>query len=379
MKTNKLLILGLAIATLVFSNCTSSDESSSSNEVLSLGNVIKSNFSGKVVDINKQPISNATIVMSGKTVTTNAAGQFTINDVSVREHFAYLTVSKSGFLNGSRTLFPHEGINNATIMLLPETVVATIQANQSSEVTLPNSTKVTFDGAFALSSGTAYTGSVKVIMNHLDPADANVFDKMPGNLIGTRTNGVISGMETYGMINVELKGANNEKLQLAAGHPATISLPIAANQMDTAEAKIPLWHFNETSGLWEEQGFAIRENNKYVGTVSHFSWWNADWAYEIATLNVLVKNFDDTPVNGVRVTISRASGSTGDVLMDLGFTNSSGMLSSGVPRFEILTFRAYTPDGQLISTQVLPSSPDFVRNVVVIIPVNNRAAGNTKK
>lgn len=176
------------------------------------------------------------------------------------------------------------------------------------------------------------------------------------------------------MLNVELRGNDDQKLQIATGHKANISLPIAANQLDTAPATIPLWHFNEDSGLWEEQGFSRRQGDRYVGSVSHFSWWNNDYAYVVGTLNVTVKNFDNSPVVGVRITITRPTGSTGDVLMDLGFTGANGTLSSPVPLNEVLIFRAYAPDGTLINQQTLPASNQMVRYVTVIIPVVNKAA-----
>ncbi len=370
MKTNKLLILGLALISLTFTNCDNKEQSTASE--FTFGNSVTRDFQGKIVDVNKNPISNVAISMNGQNVTTNTNGVFTLSGVSVKEHFAYLTAKKVGYLNGSRAVSTHDGVNNVTIMMLPETVVATIPTGETTEVTLPNTVKVTFDGAFMFENGTTYTGDVKIIMNHLDAADPNVFDKMPGSLIGTREDGTTSGMETYGMINVELRGELNQKLQLTTGHTANVSLPIAANQLDTAPATIPLWHFNETSGLWEEQGFSRRVGNKYVGNVSHFSWWNNDYAYVVATLNVVVTNFDGTPVNGVRVTIGRAAGSTGDILMNLGVTGPNGTLSAGVPKNEVLTFKAYTPDGILINTQILPASDLTVRTVYVVIPVDNR-------
>ncbi|WP_395063955.1 hypothetical protein [Flavobacterium sp.] len=373
MKTNKLLILGVALLTLVFTNCNTSEDGND-NYTFNFGNSITSNFAGKIVDNNNNPISGVAITMSGQSTTTGVDGTFTLSNVSVKERFGYMKATKSGFINGSRTVMPHDGLNNVTIMLLPRNVVATIASGQSAVVVLPNSTKVTFDGAFMLENGTSYSGNVKVSMNYLDPTDPNVFDKMPGNLIGTRTDGSTSGMETYGMINVELYGSNNEKLQLASGHTANVSMPIAPNQLDTAEATIPLWHFNETSGLWEEQGFSRKIGNRYIGNVSHFTWWNNDCSYTVATLNVVVSNADGTPVNGVKVTITRQAGSTGDVLMNLGTTGPNGTLSAGVPRNEVLTFKAYTSDGSLVSTQELPASNLMTRTVYVVIPVSNKMA-----
>lgn len=378
MKTNKLLILGVALLTLVFTNCNTSEDSND-NYTFNFGNTISSEFAGKIVDANNNPISGVAIEMSGKTATTAADGTFTLSNVAVKERFGYMTATKTGFINGSRTVMPHEGVNNVTIMLLQRNIVATIPTGQTTVVTLPSNTKVTFDGSFMLENGTAYNGNVKVSMNYLDPRDANVFDKMPGNLIGTRTDGSISGMETYGMINVELIGDNNEKLQLTSGHTANISMPIAPNQLDTADATIPLWFFNETTGLWEEQGFSRKIGNSYIGNVSHFTWWNNDCSYVVATLNVVVSNSDGTRVNGVKVTITRQNGSTGDVLMNLGTTGPNGTLSAGVPRNEVLIFKAYTADGSLINTQNIPASNALTRTVYVEIPVSNKMAVNNKK
>jgi hypothetical protein len=371
MKTNKLLVLGVALLTLVFTNCNSSDETPETYS-FNFGNNKTSNFAGKIVDENNQPISGVTVEMSGQTITTAADGTFTLSNVAVKERFAYMTTSKPGFINGSRMVFPHEGVNNVTIMMLERNVIATIPSGQTSVVSLPSTTRVTFDGAFMLENGQPYNGNVKVSMHFLDSRDPYVFDKMPGNLIGTREDGSISGMETYGMVNVELYGDNDEKLQIATGHTANISMPIATNQLDTAPATIPLWHFDEATGLWKEEGFSRKIGNRYIGNVSHFTWWNNDYAYVVATLNVVVTNFDGTPVNGVRVTISRQNGSTGDVLMNLGTTGPNGTLTAGVPRNEALTFRAFTADGILINTQVLPPSNEMVRTVYVVIPVANK-------
>jgi phage tail tube protein FII len=372
MKLNKLLVLGVAALALVFTNCSKSEDATD-NYSFNFGNATTGSFAGKIVDSNNNPVSGVEIAMSGLTTTTDSNGNFLLNNVTVKERFAYMTATKSGFVRGSRAVMPHDGINNVTIMLLPmNNVIATVATGQTSTVTLPNTTKIIFDGAFVTENGTYYSGNVKVVLNHLDPRDPFVFDKMPGTLVGTRTDGSLSGMETYGMINVELIGDNNEKLELASGHTASVSMPIASNQLDTATETIPLWSFNETNGLWQEEGFSRKIGSKYVGNVSHFCWWNNDCSYVVATLKVIVTNSDGTPVNGVKVTITRQGGSTGDVLINLGTTGANGTLSAGVPRNEVLTFKAYSADGTLISTQLLPASSLMSRTVYVVIPVANK-------
>ncbi len=377
MKINKLFILGFALAGMLFSSCDTREEKELSYE-FNFGNPVSRNFVGKVVDVNHTPIADATIKMGSFTTTTDANGQFSLSSVPVLERFAYLTAEKDGFMKGSRATMPHDGDNNMVIMLLPNNVIDTFAAGQPHNVFLPNNVKVAFDGAFMTENGTVYNGNVNVVAHELASTDPDVFIKMPGNLIGQRTDGSISGMETYGMVNVELKGDNGEKLQILTGHKAEIVQPIAQNQLDTAPATIPLWHFNETTGLWVEEGYSRKVGNKYYGEVSHFTWWNNDSAYVVATLYVTVKNSDETPVNGVRVTITRQAGSTGDVLMDLGVTGPNGTLSAGVPRNEVLIFRAYNAQGILINQQVLPASPDLQRYVTVIIPTIDRMSAPKK-
>ena len=375
MNKNRLLILGIAVVSLLFTNCNKEEEAVVENTTFNFGQMVSRNFAGKVVDENNNPISNAVVSLSGQLTSTDANGSFSLQNVPVLERLGFIKTVKDGFLDGSRTVLSHEGVNNFRIMMLSQNVTETIASGEVSVVTLDNSTKLTFDGSFMTESGQAYNGNVDVYVHHLDAADPYIFDKMPGNLIGTRTDGSVSGMETYGMINVELRGENGQDLQIASGHTTNMSLPIAQNQLDTAPATIPLWHFNENSGLWEEQGFSRRVGNRYVGNVSHFTWWNNDYAYEVASLTTIVTNFDGTPVVGVRVTISRANGSTGDVLMNLGTTGANGTLTAGVPKNEVLTFRAYTSDGQLISTQLLPASNLSTRTVYVVIPIINKIAG----
>lgn len=377
MKLNKLFILGFALATTLFTSCNNNDDDST-NTVnpdaeykFDLGKDVNRAFKGLIVDENNQPLSGVTVKMSGKVTTTNASGIFTLSNVPVKERFAYLTAEKAGFVNGSRTMTTHESLNSLKIMMLQENLVKTIQTGVVSNVQLGNTT-VQFDGAFSTESGIAYTGAVKIFMNDLPSNDANVFNKMPGTLFAIDSKGEYKGLETYGMVNVDIKGANNEKLQIASGHKAKITMAIAPNQYDTAPSTMALWNFDEVQGVWKEDGFSTRVGNNYVGEVSHFCWWNNDYAYTVATLTVIAKNYDGTVAQGVRCTVTRLAGSTGDVLMELGVTGANGTLSVGVPRNEVLIFRAYDTDGVLVKEETLPASNLMSRTVNVTIPVNNR-------
>ena len=74
---------------------------------------------------------------------------------------------------------------------------------------------------------------------------------------------------------------------------------IPADQLSSAPAQIPLWYFDEEKGVWQEEGFAKREGNKYVGTVTHFTDWNCDDPTEGATIIGRVIDCNGNPAYGV--------------------------------------------------------------------------------
>ena len=85
-----------------------------------------------------------------------------------------------------------------------------------------------------------------------------------------------------------------------------MTVAINAAQMSTAPATIPLWSFNETTGIWQEEGSATKVRNAYVGNVSHFSWWNCDLQSPQAILKVNVKNAAGIPTVNTVVALRRS-------------------------------------------------------------------------
>jgi hypothetical protein len=345
MISKKLFILILFFPFL-FSNC-SSDSGNGGNSIdtpLNFGSEVSKNFSGQIVDENNNALPNVAITISNKTATTDVNGIFIINGATVHDKFAYITAKKAGYIDGSRSLIPTSGINNVKITMLTGTVVGTVNSGSTGTISLPNGTKVTFDGNFKTENGQAYSGSVSVIMHHLDPSDPNLLDKMPGMLLAQNSNGEERILETYGMMNVELRGAVSQKLQLAT--TAQIEMPISTSQLATSPTSIPLWHFDETLGYWKEEGSATKQGTKYVGTVSHFSWWNCDAQFPTVRLSLTVVNSNSTPLANVRVGIRRATSS----YTVSGNTNSQGQISGLVPANESLTMEVFDSCGNIVST-----------------------------
>lgn len=308
------------------------------------GAEVQRDFIGQIVDTDNHPVAGAQIKIGSSTAQTDANGVFVINGAGVYEKFAYITATKAGYITGSRSMVPTSGKNNVKIMLIPAQAIQTIASGATATVDMPNGTKVIFDGAFTDEAGNAYSGTVNVSMFHLEASNENLASLMPGMLYAKNNSGQPVGLETFGMLNVELRGSGGQKLQIASGHKADITMTIDNTKLATAPATIPLWHFDEVNGYWKEEGFAVRQGNKYIGQVSHFSWWNCDAPFETNYLTVIVKDGNGQLLKNIGVGVRTQSISS----QAMGYTNSEGSVSGLVPANATLLVRIYDPCGNVV-------------------------------
>jgi hypothetical protein len=333
-------------ALMVIIRCNSSDDSSSpSSNGFSqhFGSAVSRDFIGQVVDQNGHAVQSATVKIGSSTSQTDVNGVFIINGANVHKRFAYITATKPGFIDGSRAMVPTAGKNNVKIMLIANTPVQSIQSGAASEVALPNGTKVNFDGAFQDENGNAYSGDVQVAMFHLESSNANISSLMPGMLYADDKDRKEKVLETYGMLNVELKGASGQKLQIANGHTAQITMAIDPTQLASAPATIPLWHFDETKGYWKEDGSAQKIGNNYVGNVSHFSWWNCDTPFPTVSLSVNVTDSNGNPLSYIGVGLIRNGNAP-----KISQTDNNGQVSGLVPMNETMVLQIFDLCGNVI-------------------------------
>jgi len=367
-----LLLAGLAFLSLHFSSCNPNDGYSGLGHpadytfAQNFGAKITRDFVGQIVDAANQPIQNVTVAIGTATAQTDANGVFIINGASVRTRFAYITAKKMGYIDGSRSMVPTNGKNHVKIMLLENVPQETIQSGAASEVSIYSGTKVAFDGAFEDETGDAYTGAVSVAMFHLTPSEPNLEYLMPGMLFAQTAEIKQASLETFGMLNVELRGADGQKLNLAKGHTAEITMRIDDDQLATAPESIPLWHFDESTGYWKEDGSATKVGNYYVGTVSHFSWWNCDMPNSSILLTFSFVDSNGNPLSNLNINIINAAGYHAS-----GSTDSNGQLAGILPANQAFTVNVYSPfyscDSGIISTTTVgPFTIDtVVPNIVV--------------
>jgi hypothetical protein len=302
----------------------------------SFGNLTNSDFMGRVVDLQKNPVSGATVQIGNSTIDTDMNGVFIIRDAQVYEKFAFIKVEKAGFLHGSRSVVPTAGINQVQIMLLPQTVTQTVSSGTARTVSLSNGAAVDLSGAYSNADGSDYTGDVQVTLHLLNPTDDNMQQQMPGMLLAENLQNEARMLETLGMVAVELRSDTGEKLNLSEGTTATITVPLDPETLAGAPNEIPLWYFDEENGYWIEEGSATLQGTNYVGTVSHFSFWNCDIPAEYVNMCMNITDSNNTPLSNIKVRIeSEFNGAR------YGITNDSGEVCGIIPANQTLNLQYF--------------------------------------
>jgi hypothetical protein len=318
---------------------------------------VNTSVAGQVVDKNNAPVSDAMVSFGTANTMTDANGIFKFENVTVLENRAFVKVEKAGYFHGSRTFFAYANQrSNVKISLLEKTIQGTVGASGGTVAT-PEGVKLVFPAdAVVDADGNLYTGTVQVAAQYLDPTADNISSIMPGDLRGISTDNVEEGMTTYGMVAVELLGSGGELLNVADGKTVQLTMPVGSTQTSSAPAEIPLWYFDETNGVWKEEGKATLQGNEYVGEVSHFTFWNCDISWDLIYLDgsVLLEGVD---LEGAYVCLSFENNGWESTACDV--TNSSGVFSGQVPTNTTFTLNvypaSYTNCGDAIHTQEVGS------------------------
>lgn len=334
-------------------------------------------LSGIVRDASGTPIEGVSIVSGSSVATTNIDGFFEFDQiqvVSVQNDRSVVRFSKAGYFDVVRSMDADDdaadGASWEVVMCRKEnndfTSIKTYSS--SSDQTLQaGEMKIDMpqDGYKVDGTGTGYTGKVKSEMVYLDPNNERFSEMMPGgDLAAVRSDNSSAQLVSYGMTDLNMYAENGDKLQLKDGCKAKLTFPIPAGMGENPPASIPLWSFNEKTGLWEEEGSAALQGNVYVGEVAHFSWVNLDYPEKQGTVYGYVKDDTGKVLPGVRLSIGQLLTST--------VSKSDGYYSHEVPAntdFSITVKDLYYGGiNQKVSVKVPALSPGERRQVDITLP-----------
>ena len=335
-------------------------------------------LSGIVRDASGTPIEGVSIVSGSSAATTNTDGFFEFDQiqvVSVLNDRSVVRFSKEGYFDVVRSMDADDdaadGASWEVVMCRKEnndfTSIKTYSSSSSDQTLQAGEMKIDMpqDGYKVDGTGAGYAGKVKSEMVYLDPNNERFSEMMPGgDLAAVRSDNSSAQLVSYGMTDLNMYAENGDKLQLKDGCKAKLTFPIPAGMGENPPASIPLWSFNEKTGLWEEEGSAALQGNVYVGEVAHFSWVNLDYPEDQGTVYGYVKDDTGKILPGVRLNIGQLLTST--------VTQSNGYYSHIVPAntdFSITVKDLYYGGiDQKVSVKVPALSPGEKRQVDITLP-----------
>ncbi len=275
----KLFLFCIVFIGLIFASCNKNDTGNvpDPDPIPALpveGVKISTSVFGRIVDEKDEPISGVQVSGGGVIVSTDLNGIFILNDVMLDQARAYITATKTGYFKGSRIFRPvKDGMSKPPLIkLLAQKSIGTINATAGGSVQTSGGIKVELP-ANALDG---YNGQVNVVAAYINPTSPDFFARMPGDLAADNSGNARGSLISYGMCNIDLLDDNGNKVKLKSGFQATITSPVPQSLQQFATTTIDMWHFDETAGIWKQEGVGTYQNGVYTGKVSHFSTWNWD-------------------------------------------------------------------------------------------------------
>lgn len=308
-----------------------------------------------------QPLVGVSATLSGQTLQTGSDGSALFRYLAATSG-ALLALRHDGYVRNVKAVDVIADQEVAVdLAMAPVGVTQTIDASEQSSVrhreggvTIPANSLADAEGKLVRVAEATVTVAL--------PSDERYTDVFPGEFVGTRENGGSVGLESFGIVDVDLRDEAGNRLQLAQGKTADVIIPIDPAH-DPGTPTVPLWYLDEATGKWVEQGQLTRDDTAkvYRGTVSHFSTWNCDQWWNRSWKHVKVVDALDQPVAGAAVTI------TGEGWSSRGWTGADGLATVAcrpLSSMEVMVQRGTDVVGPY--TEISPAAGETLENTVAL-------------
>ena len=356
----KTIVSLFVIATALIAGCSGGGSSGGGTTTVAAPT---GTVSGQVASAaNNTPVAGATVSTTAGTTTSAADGSFTVTAGAGERTIIH--VEATGFAEAFPVARVTAGQSTTLgVRLLPTGVTVPVTIATGGIVTVLNSTaqvNIPADGLVPKNGG-ATAGTVTVSLTPINPAvDTNL---MPGDFTGVSAGGGSPvPIESFGALLIDIQDSAGTRYTLAPNKTSTIRIPLGALSANPP-ATIPLWFFDEVTGLWKEEGTATLQgttpNQFYEGTVTHFSYWNADKALDTVFISGCVRDTNGQPVANLVVGTNGLdySGLATD------FTAADGTFRVAMRRNSVATLSA-----AIINIQSVPYTITPLTNVVNVGP-----------
>lgn len=235
-------------------------------------------ITGRVIDENYQPLAGALIANGISSTKSDADGFFTLDNVILNNENAVVSITKDGYWkNVQHVHFFDPKKANLTAMLEPFRITNRFHSASSTTIAERGCFLTFPPNGINYEDGTPYYGRVHLALKRAFPNEDGFGFRMPGgDFAAIDAEGSEKILVSYGFLSAELRSESNMKLKLADEAEVTIEFNLPVEQVNQAPDSLPFWHFDEATALWRPEGILRKVGLRYVGTVKHFSSWNAD-------------------------------------------------------------------------------------------------------
>lgn len=331
--------------------------------------LIKSSFDGKVVSEDGTAIEGAIVEIGEETTTTDRNGLFHFGEISVPKNGATFRVKgNNDFFDGITKIRSRAGEKSYLKMTLMEKGTPKILSAAGGEVSFQEGGIIAIEeGSLITNNNDSYTEEVFVYARWIDPTTNNFGAVIPGSLEGQGAEEESIAMSTFGILLLELKGSNGERLRLAEAKTAKITMPISANILSEAPVEGDLAWYDLEQETWVIEGDCKLENGTYEATINNTGIWNCMLAQKAICLSALVLDSENEPAAYMKVVVANTSNN----FVYWGYTNEAGYFCGAVPSGEILNIQVEDYCGNVLYSDQIGSFntdtnlPDLTLNETV--------------
>jgi hypothetical protein len=237
-------------------------------------------FAGVVFDKETNlPLKDATVVVNGKTTTSNNDGFFSVR-APLGDRYV-LTISRAGYATFSRVV--DTGLTGQRWPLVqahselvdPKGSIVLVDKRPYLERKKLRGTRIHIDPDSLVSpTGTPPPpGMLTAFIATLDISDGEA----PGDW-GAMSGGTDTNLISFGATFVEFRDAAGVKYNLAPGKEATVEAFPPFSMAAAAPPSAKFWSYDEADGFWKESGVSTfsAADGFFRGRVRHFSTINTD-------------------------------------------------------------------------------------------------------
>ncbi len=223
-------------------------------------------FAGRLADKNGVALTGV-VRINGIGKVTTTTGTF---EIYVPFNTRYvIEATRNGYVPYS-AIHTGASLENMDIRL-SKAEVFNINPTQNIDVTDSRGTRITIPaGSLVDAQGRAAPASLQLQLYTYDLRN----EQMVGDMSGVDVNGQPVVLQSIGAFSAEFRDANGVLYNLAAGRTASISL--RADPANTFSGSVPLWWYDQSRGLWVEEGAGTVVDGVATGEVRHFTVWNFD-------------------------------------------------------------------------------------------------------